>query len=564
MPAEPEHTLEDDIRDLAEGFVAKDTSGRFRNIKTLALLAHAIDQIDFSVLILDLDFHIVYANATAARTSEYPLEEIVGARASLFGSGWHSRNYYDESERTVKAGVPWHGYFINRRKFGDLHEEDATISPIFDEGGTIIAYVVIKRDITGSRHVEKELSRARFDQETIGTNMRGLIPGALRETAQSFCDAVVRTADIDVAIVFHALGGSKIRTIAATETRIYDPADATPFDSELPRSVFEQLEQGPVRLSLTPDEWPGVEALRRRVVANGAAWVVLSPIRFADKTIGVLALASRDSTTMLNVDSRIPFFEQLGLYAGVLFGYESVRFEQDAGLHDVVTDIIDAGRFTIVFQPIVDLITQEPVGYEALTRFHDEVPPAQRFADAHIVGLGSALERATATAALEAAASLPEDVFVTLNFSAEAILDGSARAVVRGAVRNVVIEITEHDIASDYAAVRQAISAIEGVELAVDDMGAGYTSLHQVIELLPGFVKLDISIIQGVERNPVSQALIEAICHFAASSGVFVIAEGVETHAEAEIVKYLGRSLADGRLLGQGYLFGFPEALHKP
>ncbi len=561
QPAESSRRLEGDVRDLADGFVSEGTGGRLRSVKTLVLLARSIDQIDFSILILDLDFHIVYANAAAVRTSEYSLEEILGAHARLFGSGWHSLNFYEESQRTVEAGVPWRGVFINRRKSGELYEEDAAMFPVFDEDGSIIAYVVIKRDLTGSRHVEKELTRARVDQETIGTIMRGIIPGALHETAQSFCDAIVRTADVDVAVVFHTLGGTKVRTIAATESALYDPGDAAPFDAGLTRSVFEELDHGPVRLPLEPGEWPGTETLRRRVVDDGAAWVVLAPIRFADKTVGILALASRDPTTTTSVEPRMAFFEQLGLYAGALFGFETQRFEHDASLRGVMEDIIDARRFTIVFQPIVDLVTKSPVGYEALTRFDDGVPPAERFADAHLVGLGSALERATATAALEAAASLHEDSFVTINFSAASILDGSARAIVHNASRSVVIEITEHDIAGDYAAVRRAVSEMEGAKLAVDDMGAGYTSLHQVIELVPGFVKLDISVIHGVDQDPVRQALVEAICHFAAASGVIVIAEGVETDAEAEIIKFLGRQLADGRLLAQGFLFGFPERL---
>jgi len=134
-----------------------------------------------------------------------------------------------------------------------------------------------------------------------------------------------------------------------------------------------------------------------------------------------------------------------------------------------------------------------------LTRFDDGVSPAERFADAHIVGLGIELECATAAAALRAAEPLPEGTFLNLNFSAAAILGGSAAEVVRGSRRCIVIEITEHELLHDFAAVRHAISQIENCELAIDDFGAGFTTLVEIVELLPRFLKLDISMIHEVD-----------------------------------------------------------------
>ena len=246
-----------------------------------------------------------------------------------------------------------------------------------------------------------------------------------------------------------------------------------------------------------------------------------------------------------------------------LFGIRSMQFEHDEELYAIVNDIISPRRFRIVFQPIVDLATSRPVGYEALARFDDGVAPQERFADARSVGLGTELECATATAALRAAESLPEGTFLNLNFSANAILDGSAAQVVRGVKRQIVIEITEHELEDDFAAVRQSLLQMENCQLAIDDMGAGYTSLSQLIELNPRFVKLDISMIRDIDRNPTRQSMVDALCHFAVQTGVVVIAEGVETEAEAEMIKTLGSSVPSGHLLAQGYFFGHPEEVSK-
>lgn len=560
--AQPDRRLDDDVRDLIEGFATKDTVGRLRNVKMLALLAQAIDEIDYSVLILDLNFHIVYANASTVRTSEYPLDEIIGTDPRLFGSGWHSEEFYDTYVKTVQAGLPWHGVFINRRKSGEIYQEETTISPIFDEADAIIAYVEAKHELTGSRHVEKELTLARTDQEAITQIMHEVSPNTnLRETAKSFCDAVVQLADIDVAIALHPFGGSKMRTIAVSGTTVYDSTKTEAFLTPVAPSVLEQVAAGPVQLALTRDEWPGVEQFQQRLVEDGAAWIVAAPIRFGDKMIGALILASRDPATEMSVGARLPFFGQLGFFAGAITGYQNMEFERDEDLYAIVKDVIDPTRFTVVFQPIVDLVTLRPVGYEALTRFDDEVTPAQRFTDAHLVNLGPELECATAAAALRAAQSLPEGVFLDLNFSAAAILDGSAAHVVRGAKHQVVIELTEHEMEGDFAALREAIAQMENCVLAIDDMGAGFTSLTQLIELRPRFVKLDISMIRDIDTNPIRQSMVDAICHFAAQTDVVVIAEGVETEAEAQMIRSLGSTLASGHLLAQGYLFGQPEEL---
>lgn len=560
MPVARDRRLEDGVRDLVEGFLVHEPLGGFRSFRTLVLLAQSIDLIDYSVLILDLNFHIVYANATAARTSGYALSELVDAHPRILGNGWRSQDFYDESEKVLQSGLPWRGVFINRRKSGETYQEDATISPICDAQGSTIAYVEIKKDLTVVSHVERDLMQVRSDHEAIAQLMREVSTnGSLRDIAQSFCDAVVRLANVDVAVVLHTLSGTKMRTIAVSGTTLFDGARTEPYDALVASSVLEQVANGPVRILLTPGEWPGDEELRQHLLEDGVAWVVVVPIVFDGKMIATLNLASRDPATEMSVDSRLPLFEEMGLYAGALFGSRIITFEEEAELHAVVKGIIDQGSFRTVFQPIVDMGTHETVGYEALTRFDDGVAPAQRFADATIVGLGTDLVCATAAAALRVADSLPEEAFLTLNFSAPAILNGSAARVVGGARRPIVIEITEHELAGDYAAVKEAIMGIPGCRFAIDDMGAGHTSLIQVVELAPQFVKLDISLVCGVDTSPKRQALVEGICHFAAMSGVVIIAEGVETVAEAAMLRSLGSSLQSGSFLAQGNFFGPPQ-----
>ena len=122
--------------------------------------------------------------------------------------------------------------------------------------------------------------------------------------------------------------------------------------------------------------------------------------------------------------------------------------------------------------------------------------------------------------------------------------------------RPLVVEITEHDTVADYRALREAIRSLgNSVRTAVDDAGAGIANFGHIVELRPDFVKLDIGLVRGVDGDLGRQAIVVAMRHFAQATGCRLIAEGVETEAEA-------RTLAALRVdFGQGYWYGRPETL---
>jgi EAL domain-containing protein (putative c-di-GMP-specific phosphodiesterase class I) len=215
--------------------------------------------------------------------------------------------------------------------------------------------------------------------------------------------------------------------------------------------------------------------------------------------------------------------------------------------------VIDEGRIEPVFQPIVDLARRATVGYEALTRFRDGVAPDVRFGAAAAVGLGTELELASLRAALRAATRLPPGLWLNINVSPALVLAGNElRALLGTHDRPIVCEVTEHAVITDYAAFRVAAAGLAGVRMAVDDAGAGFASLRHILELRPAFVKLDRSLVAGIDGDPVRRALIVGMCHFARSAGCRLIAEGIET--EAELAALLELDVP----LGQGYLLGDP------
>jgi EAL domain-containing protein (putative c-di-GMP-specific phosphodiesterase class I) len=220
---------------------------------------------------------------------------------------------------------------------------------------------------------------------------------------------------------------------------------------------------------------------------------------------------------------------------------------------DRISGTIARRAFHPVFQPIVDLGSKAIVGYEALTRFDDGADPQVVFAEAAALDLGLELETATLQAALAAAEALPRSAWLNLNASPELIMAGEPlRTILGGRRRRLVLEVTEHAAIVDYPAFRAAMAALgPRVELAVDDAGALFTSLRNILELRPAFVKLDRSLVTGLESDYARHAMIAGLRHFARATGFRLIAEGIETDPELAILRALDVQLGQGFLLGR-------------
>jgi len=120
--------------------------------------------------------------------------------------------------------------------------------------------------------------------------------------------------------------------------------------------------------------------------------------------------------------------------------------------------------------------------------------------------------------------------------------------------RRVVIEITERTAIKDYPALRELLQAFRtrGYRFAVDDAGSGYAGLGSIANLEPDFIKLDISLITGIDTNPIKQNLVETMVRFANDQNARVIAEGVERAEEFDTVRRLGVHLVQGFFVNGG------------
>jgi diguanylate cyclase (GGDEF)-like protein len=213
------------------------------------------------------------------------------------------------------------------------------------------------------------------------------------------------------------------------------------------------------------------------------------------------------------------------------------------------------------YQKIICTKTRKPYALEALCRADDHLfrDPAVLFDAAVQRGAIWKLGRLVREIAPRPLATLPADMCMFVNLHPAEVADPELEASLDLSTANrIVFELTERGAIADLGRFRERLDALRahGCRLAIDDLGAGYASLNAVALLEPDFLKIDMTIIRGIEESLARSRLVRRIVEFANDQGIQVIAEGIETEAEAEVVAELGCHLL------QGYLFGRPGPAH--
>jgi EAL domain-containing protein (putative c-di-GMP-specific phosphodiesterase class I) len=350
--------------------------------------------------------------------------------------------------------------------------------------------------------------------------------------------------------------------------RVFRHVDAAPGDPGLPVGSGDPFEEtychritGGRIGAVIPDARAESELAALAVTDRlGIGAYVGAPVVFSDgRVYGTLCSFSHAPDATLN-ERDAKFVRAVADLVAERLEQEVIEREAEGRARERVEDVLSTDEPTMVFQPIVDLVTGAIVGYEALARFAVEPvrPPEEWFGDAGRAGLGVELEMKAVREALAQLPRIEGGRYLSVNVSAAGLCSSELLAALAGAPGDrVVVEVTEHDVVEDVAVARTAIRALRelGVRVAIDDVGAGFSGLSRIVDLAPSVVKLDRVIITGVDRDPVRQSLVAAGVRFAETLGGTLIAEGIETEGELAALR------AAGVPYGQGYHLGRPAPL---
>jgi EAL domain-containing protein (putative c-di-GMP-specific phosphodiesterase class I) len=305
----------------------------------------------------------------------------------------------------------------------------------------------------------------------------------------------------------------------------------------------------------------------------GLRSMLVAPLYFRRQAVGVLKVVSTTPGAYGDTDQRT--LDQLStlvaasLYKAIEHAQMRAALEHRKGQGDRerlqsregrarLEAVLEGEQLAAALQPIVRLADGKVVGYEALARFPVEydMSTGRWFEEAARHGMSVQLELAAARVALGHLARIPDDAYLALNASPETVCSDALKSMLTACQpQRLVLEITEHTPVEDYGQLNACLSALQalGVRIAVDDTGAGFSSLRHVLRLAPDIIKLDFTLVREVDQRPRMQALIAALLTFARGTQAELVAEGVETPEQLETLRQLGVPYA------QGYHLGYPQ-----
>lgn len=552
-------------------------------MQELRKLSLAVEQSSSSIVITNLSAEIEYVNAGFLRSSGYEKQELIGKNPRILQSGQTPRETYVDMWRTLHQGQAWRGEFINRRKNGALYPESVVISPLSQSDGRITHYVAVKDDITAAKAAEEQIQHlAYIDLLTELPNRRQLIirlQQELRSAARrSFLGALLFVDLDNFKSVNDALGHARADVVLNEVAR---QLSACVRESDL--VARHGADEFVVVLSNLSQD--ALEATRQAQTVAGKMLATVGQTVLADGTkihctssIGIALFGDRPE----EVEEPLRRAE-LAMFRAKSDGRNTLRFfdpEMQAlvttriSLEAALREAIQNKQFALHYQAQVS-DSEGIIGAEVLVRWFDPkrgmVSPAEFIPLAEETGLIVPLGNWVLDAACQQLAhwaNRPELKHLTLavnvsarQFGQSNFVDQVLSALERTGARSsqLKLELTESVLVNDVADVSTKMTTLKakGVGFAIDDFGTGYSSLLYLKRLPLERLKIDQGFVRDILMDADDAAIARAVIAMADSLELSVVAEGVETQDQCDLLARLGCHIY------QGYLFSRPLPINE-
>lgn len=532
------------------------------------LLKVIVDHTADSIVRFDRALRYDFVNDRAIQLTGIGAERFLGATQADLGYPPEEVEVREERISKVFASgdvTTYHDVIVNLE--GERWYE-TTLLPQRNEAGDVAHVIVMSRDVTARKMAEDALVRAAARDPLTGLANRSALLEVLQQAIESSEDSRLTTAvlliDLDrFKLVNDSLGhavGDRLLCLAAERIRqnvrpedlvarhggdeyvvvmrdLTDPAEAVGVSLRIVEAFRQPLLSGETELSTTASVGISVTAPTRVTIdANDL-------IREADTAMYVAKANGRDGVSVFD---------------------EALRLEVDDRLRieNQLRGALGRGELAMWYQPEVHLRSGRIRSAEALLRWHHpsgEVLPAARFIDvAEDSGLIAPIGAWVLNEVVrQSAVWTDREVIIRLNLASRQLNDPDLlgafdRAVARHQARAdlLCVEITETTLLHDTPTATRNLKGLtaRGVKVALDDFGTGYASLTYLRRYHIDVVKLDRSFVTDIDTSPRDQRLAAAVVAMAQQLDIRVTAEGVETRAQADVVRKLGCTGAQGYL----------------
>ncbi|MDH4418969.1 MAG: EAL domain-containing protein [Acidovorax sp.] len=549
---------------------------------SLRKLLRAVEQSPEAIVITDLREDIEYVNDAFVRRTGYERDEVVGRASAEYSSNGLAPAQREGLRSTLARGDSWAGEQVNYRKDGQAMIESVVVAPIRQPDGRVSHYVELKQDITERKRAADEIHRlAHFDSLT-GLPNRSTLMERLqtlhgRTGRPPSMQHALLLLDLDRFTTFNDARGSEMgdRLLCAVALRL---SEILPAQSLLVRVAGDEF--AVVLHGLGVD----VSLASRHALAFAAKLqtTLLHPLRLEgdaqDAQLGAsVGITLYPQTTG---DSAHDALRRAGMAlhrAKQAGGGQAAFFEQGMGeaaeqrfrLERELRHAIGAGELRLHLQSQVN-VEGQLTGAEVLVRWQHPrdglVPPGLFIPIAEesdlIVSLGEWV-LAHACGLLAQPAFRERRLRLSVNLSARQFRQAGFVPQVRALLdssgadpRLLTLEVTEGLVIEDFddTVAKMRELAQLGVDISLDDFGTGYSSLAYLKRLPIQEIKIDRSFVRDAPTDADDGVLVEGILSVARHFGLRVVAEGVETQAQADFL-----SQRAPEIVYQGYLFGRPE-----
>lgn len=536
----------------------------------LKLSAKLFDNSREGIVITDKENKIVAANNSFLKTSGYEIGEILGKDPKIFASGQHDADFYVNMWARLNTSGHWSGLITDRRKDDSIYEKWLSIDVVRNKDGEITHYVSIHSDNSERREAEKHIHRLAYYDTLTGLPNRALLKDRLSHEA-----AIASRENTHFSILFldldrfkyindsmgHAAGDKLLQFVAGRLTECVREVDTV---ARIGGDEFIVL--------LHNTGLRGAESVANHIIAALALPHIIDGQEIVSKTsIGITSYPDDGR----NVDSLVKNAD-IAMYQAKKAGRNNYKvFHHDMNsqadalflMEKDIAHALDHDEFFVEYQLQFNLDSGTISGAEALVRWNHPVkgliPPSEFISVAEETGQIISIGDFVLRKACMTASKWHRDGYripIAINVSTHQLRRSSFIEDIRDVLAEnnmppdlLELELTE-SILMDSDNALELLSEIRGlgVMLAIDDFGTGYSSLSYLKKLPVTQLKIDRSFIQDIEFDQNDAAVVQTIIDLGHRYNMKVLAEGLETSLQVEILCQMGCDRV------QGFLYGRP------
>jgi diguanylate cyclase (GGDEF)-like protein/PAS domain S-box-containing protein len=560
-------------------FTLTDKTAQIENNRQLKLLQRCIETSSNGMVVADAraeDMPLVYVNPTFERITGYQAEEVLGRNCRfLQGNPPDESNQQalEQIHQGLARGDEVSVMLRNYRKDGTPFWNDLYLSPIRNDRNEITHYVGVQNDISERKSIEHQLAYNSSHDVLTHLPNRTLLEDRLVQACQ-----FARRYNRHVGVLFIDLDGFKLINDSLGH-RIGDQ-----ILIEVAGRLKELVRSGDTVARVSGDEFVVVlsglsHGSDAQLVVEQVVSTLSAPYRIGEVTLHLTASIGMTETNG-NINSPAELIQQadLAMYQAKQLGRNTWQWFEEAmntqasyrvKLRNQLQDAIDNKSLTLYYQPMIDSRTGQARSVEALVRWEhpelglvspaDFVPLAEE--TGQIIALGEWVLEQACRDMVRLRDSGFQDCSVGVNVSPVQIRKADFLTTVKQALQNsglppqaLELEVVESAVLNDTSQVVNTLHELRelGVQISIDDFGTGFSSLTYIKQMPANKIKIDHSFIKEVIRNRSDAAITRGVISMAHHLSLEVVAEGVETEAQAT---FLRRNQCD---LLQGYAFSHP------